>query len=48
MGERLYGAAKSPKRFVKVEGAGHHNLSGVAFDQYRAALQDLFKLKKKS
>jgi alpha-beta hydrolase superfamily lysophospholipase len=48
MGERLYEAAKSPKRFVKVEGAGHHNLSGVAFDQYRAALQDLFKLKKKS
>jgi hypothetical protein len=48
MGERLYEAVKSPKRFVKVEGAGHHNLSGVAFDQYRAALQELFKVGKKS
>jgi hypothetical protein len=48
MGERLYEAARSPKRFIKVEGAGHHNLSGTAFDQYRAALQDLFKVGKKS
>ena len=45
MGERLYGAAHSPKRFVKVEGAGHHNLSGAGFDQYRQALAELFKLK---
>jgi alpha-beta hydrolase superfamily lysophospholipase len=47
MGERLFEAAKSPKRFIKVEGAGHHNLSGVAFDQYRAALDDLFHLRKR-
>ena len=42
MGERLYEAAHAPKRFVKVEGAGHHNLSGVAFDAYRSALTELF------
>jgi len=47
MGERLYEAAKSPKRFVRVEGAGHHNLSGAAFDQYRAALADLFGVGKR-
>ena len=45
MGERLYAAARSPKRFIKVEGAGHHNLSGVAFSEYRAALSELFGLK---
>lgn len=43
MGERLYEAAPSPKRFIKVEGAGHHNLSGVAFEEYRAAISELFK-----
>jgi alpha-beta hydrolase superfamily lysophospholipase len=42
MGERLYEAARAPKRFIKVEGAGHHNLSGTAFEQYRAAIGDLF------
>jgi len=42
MGERLYEAAPEPKKFVKVEGAGHHNLSGVAFDAYRSALTELF------
>ena len=47
MGERLYDAAKGRKRFIKVEGAGHHNLSGAAFDEYQAALADLFGLKKK-
>ena len=44
MGERLYQAAKGRKRFLKVDGAGHHNLSGVAIDQYRAALAELFGL----
>ena len=47
MGEKLYAAAKSPKRFIKVEGAGHHNLSGAAFDEYRTALAELFGLRKK-
>jgi alpha-beta hydrolase superfamily lysophospholipase len=45
MGERLFNAANAPKKFIKVEGAGHHNLSGVAFDQYRKALRELFNLK---
>ena len=42
MGEKLYERVQAPKRFIKVEGAGHHNLSGVAFDEYRAALRELF------
>jgi alpha-beta hydrolase superfamily lysophospholipase len=42
MGERLFEAAKAPKRFIKVEGGSHHNLSGAAFDEYRAALRELF------
>jgi pimeloyl-ACP methyl ester carboxylesterase len=42
MGERLFEAAPSPKRFIKVEGAGHHNLSGLALDQYRSAIAELF------
>lgn len=45
MGERLYEAAKGPKRFIKVDGAGHHNLSGVAFTEYRAAISELFGLR---
>ncbi|HUP98398.1 MAG TPA: alpha/beta fold hydrolase [Usitatibacter sp.] len=45
MGEKLYNAAKGPKRFIRVEGAGHHNLSGAAFDQYRVALGELFGVK---
>lgn len=44
MGERLYAAAHEPKRFVKVEGAGHHNLSGAGFEQYRGAIRELFAL----
>jgi alpha-beta hydrolase superfamily lysophospholipase len=42
MGERLYAAAPGPKRFIRVEGAGHHNLSGAGYSQYRTALHDLF------
>ena len=45
MGERLFEAAHAPKKFLRVEGAGHHNLSGAGFDQYRQALAELFKLK---
>jgi uncharacterized protein len=43
MGEKLYAAARAPKRFIKVEGGSHHNLSYVAFDDYRAALEWLRK-----
>jgi hypothetical protein len=42
MGERLYEAAKVPKKLIKVEGGSHHNLSYVAFDEYRKALKLLF------
>ncbi len=44
MGERLHAAARGPKRFIRVEGGGHHNLSGMAFAEYRTALADLFHL----
>ena len=42
MGEKLYEAANAPKRFIKVEGGSHHNLSYIAFDQYKAAMKELF------
>jgi pimeloyl-ACP methyl ester carboxylesterase len=42
MGERLYEAAHGPKRFIRVEGAGHHNLSGAGYEQYRAAVREMF------
>ena len=45
MGERLYQAARAPKKFIKVEGAGHHNLSGAAFNEYRSAMGELFGLR---
>ncbi len=41
MGERLYEAAPGPKRFVKVEGGTHHNLSGAGFAKYQQALKEL-------
>ena len=47
MGEKLYEAAKAPKKFIKVEGAGHHNLSGTAFEEYRTALRELFGVGRK-
>lgn len=47
MGEKLYEAARAPKKFIKVEGAGHHNLSGAAFEEYRAALKELFGVGRK-
>jgi uncharacterized protein len=42
MGEKLFAAAKGPKRFVKVDGGSHHNLSAAAFDEYRKTLRELF------
>ena len=44
MGEKLFAAARAPKQFVKVEGGSHHNLSYVGFEQYRAAIAQLFKV----
>jgi hypothetical protein len=45
MGEELYDAVRAPKRFVRVEGANHHNLNGAGFDQYRDAIAQLFHVK---
>jgi alpha-beta hydrolase superfamily lysophospholipase len=42
MGERLYDAVRAPKRFIKVEGAGHHNLSGAGYSDYQKAVKELF------
>jgi alpha-beta hydrolase superfamily lysophospholipase len=42
MGERLFQAANEPKRFLRIDGAGHHNLSGAGYGEYRAALHDVF------
>ena len=42
MGERLFDAVKAPKRFIRVEGAGHHNLSGAGFSEYQRAVRELF------
>jgi alpha-beta hydrolase superfamily lysophospholipase len=44
MGEELFNAAPEPKRFIRVEGAGHHNVGAAGMEQYRQALSDLFKL----
>ena len=46
MGERLYAAATAPKRFLRVEGGSHHNLSSVAFEDYRRALAELFRARR--
>lgn len=45
MGEKLYRAVQAPKRFIRVEGGSHHNLSYAAFSEYREALRELFGLK---
>jgi pimeloyl-ACP methyl ester carboxylesterase len=40
MSEKLFAAAREPKRLVLVENAGHSNAVWVAFDQYQAAVRD--------
>jgi alpha-beta hydrolase superfamily lysophospholipase len=45
MGEHLYEAAPEPKRFIRVEGGSHHNLSAAAFEEYRRTLAELFQVK---
>ncbi len=44
MGERLFAAAKAPKRFFRAEGGSHHNLTAGFFDGYKQAVYELFKL----
>ena len=48
MGEQLFNAAHEPKRFIRVEGAGHHNLGGAGLKQYQDVLSQLFKLAPRS
>ncbi|WP_199248714.1 alpha/beta hydrolase [[Phormidium] sp. ETS-05] len=43
-GETLFAAAKEPKRFLPVEGAGHDDLMWIAGDKYTVALQDFAAL----
>jgi len=40
LGERLFKSAPSPKRFLRVDGAGHYNLRDEAGDRYWKAWQD--------
>ena len=40
MSERLHRAARSPKSLLLVPGAGHSSIAVVAWDRYRAAVQD--------
>jgi uncharacterized protein len=42
MSRRLFEAAHAPKKLLIVEGGSHHNLSSMAFDEYRGALRELF------
>ncbi|MBX3611273.1 MAG: alpha/beta fold hydrolase [Hydrogenophaga sp.] len=44
LGQRLFEAAREPKRFVLVEGGSHHNTNSVGQGQYREALAALFGL----
>jgi alpha-beta hydrolase superfamily lysophospholipase len=45
MGERLFAAAKEPKRFLRAEGGSHHNMSSSFFDAYQMAVKDFFQLR---
>ncbi|MBL8522051.1 MAG: alpha/beta fold hydrolase [Betaproteobacteria bacterium] len=44
MGEKLFAAAKAPKRFFRAEGGSHHNLTASFFDEYRQAIVEHFGL----
>lgn len=44
MGEKLYAAAKVPKKFLRAEGGSHHNLTANFFDAYQQAIIELFNL----
>jgi fermentation-respiration switch protein FrsA (DUF1100 family) len=44
MGERLYAAAKAPKRMLRADGGSHHNLTASHFDQYQLAVSEHFGL----
>ena len=44
LGRKLYDAATVPKMFVLVEGGSHHSTNTVGEAQYRAALNQLFRM----
>jgi len=44
LGRKLYEAATVPKMFVLVEGGSHHSTNTVGEAQYRAALNQLFRM----
>ncbi|MBL8519219.1 MAG: alpha/beta fold hydrolase [Betaproteobacteria bacterium] len=44
MGEKLFAAAREPKRFFRAEGGSHHNMSSTYFDGYRNAVREFFGL----
>lgn len=44
LGRKLYDAATVPKMFVLVEGGSHHSTNTVGAAQYRAALNQLFRM----
>ena len=44
MGERLFAAAKAPKRFLKLEGGNHHNLTANFFGEYQRTIAEHFQL----
>ena len=44
LGERLFAAAKAPKRLLRAEGGTHHNLTASHFDDYQRAIAEHFGL----
>jgi uncharacterized protein len=44
LGRALFDKARTPKRFVLVEGGSHHNTNSIGQAQYRAAVAELFGL----
>jgi alpha-beta hydrolase superfamily lysophospholipase len=45
LGRALYERARSPKRFVLVDGGTHHNTNAVGHTHYREAVRSLFGLR---
>jgi len=45
LGERLFAAAKAPKRLLRAEGGTHHNLTASHFDDYQRAVAEHFGLR---
>ncbi|MEJ7931349.1 alpha/beta fold hydrolase [Ramlibacter sp. AN1015] len=43
LGQRLYEAAKGPKRFLLVEGGSHHSTMSIGQGKYREAIGELFE-----